>query len=77
MCEGLDAWIAALVRAVEGPVPAEAIAGWASAHFARSSFLDGYDAIYREILGSPNRAARDARVNTTARSSAMPLVSKL
>jgi glycosyltransferase involved in cell wall biosynthesis len=77
MCEGHDAWIAALHRAVEAPALPEQIAGWASVHFARSSFLDGYDAIYREILSSPNRAARNATVSTTDGSAAMPLVSKL
>lgn len=50
LCEGVDAWASAIVRAVEQPVPALEIADWATRHFGRSLFLDGYEAAYSALV---------------------------
>lgn len=54
--EGVASWVDAVVDAVERPVSPLMIAQWASAHFGRALFLDGYETVYREQLGtSPRR----------------------
>jgi glycosyltransferase involved in cell wall biosynthesis len=48
--EGVAAWADAVVQAIESPVAASVIAQWATAHFGRALFLNGYEAAYRELL---------------------------
>ncbi len=48
--EGVSAWVDAVVQSIETPVAASVIAQWASDHFGRALFIDGYEAAYRELL---------------------------
>jgi glycosyltransferase involved in cell wall biosynthesis len=50
LCEGIDAWQVALQRAVEWPEEPHAMAAWAHRRFGRTSFLAGYEDVYRDVL---------------------------
>lgn len=50
--EGGPNWVQAIVDAIERPVAAAEIAAWAASHFGRGPFLDGYERVYRELLGA-------------------------
>lgn len=57
LCEGVEAWKAAVVRAVERPEVPEVISAWANQHFGKQLFLGGYEAVYRDALAALNAGA--------------------
>jgi glycosyltransferase involved in cell wall biosynthesis len=52
LCEGIEAWSAAVVAAVERPEAPEAISAWANEHFGKALFLGGYEGVYRDVLAA-------------------------